>query len=313
MKTDPAQIVIQDNVRNIKKMLLELMLYPRRDLMKWARITKQTPNTKIGYIGQHLASLVTGVEGTRTGARGHDLSDGSEVKSCSRVDQLDKCNECGAAVARIEAECPKCGSTDVKRNNDSKWLISIKSRPELDILLNHVPRVVLILSDYLNYEEQDWDTLQFQVFEIWPTEERHINFKKLMENYLYRIYEPHIEQDPSKTPAPKNLWPYSFQFFMCNPIRTFHCIAKNVLEDPQLEVLEYVEPLTDRTTIEPILMPLSALNDGEKEHLHQCMGDHAYALAEKNGLSAQQRLSLLTLRDTDYASPQQSSYQRGVR
>lgn len=313
MTDNPAQIAIQDNIRNIKKMLLELILNPRRDLLKWARVTKQTPNTKIGYTGQHFASLVTGVEGTRTGARGHDLSDRSEVKSCSRVDQLDKCKACNVAVARVETECPKCGATNIKRNNDSKWLISVKSRSELDILLNHVPRVVLILSDYLNYEKQDWDTIQFQVFEVWPKERRHVNFRRLMENYLYQIYEPHIEQNPNKNPAPKNLWPYSFQFFMCNPVRTFHCIAENVLEDVQLKVLEYVEPLADRTIIEPVPMPLSVLNVDEIEHLRQCMNDRAYASAKVDGLNARQRLSLLTLRDTDYASTQKSSYQRGVR
>ena len=102
VKPDPSHITLRDNISNIKKMLMELILHPRRDLAKWADFTKQTPNIKIGYPGQHLASLVTGVEGARSGARGHDLCDGSEVKSCSRVDQLDKCKNCKAAVARIE-------------------------------------------------------------------------------------------------------------------------------------------------------------------------------------------------------------------
>ena len=122
MKPSPHHITLQDNVLNIKEMLIDLILRPRRELAKWAEITKQTPNIKIGYPGQHLASLVTGVAGARTGARGHDLCDGSEVKSCSRVDQLDKCNNCKAAVARIESECPECRSTNIKRNNDSKMV-----------------------------------------------------------------------------------------------------------------------------------------------------------------------------------------------
>ena len=34
---------------------MELVLKPRLDLVKWATLTKQTPNMKIGYPGQHLA------------------------------------------------------------------------------------------------------------------------------------------------------------------------------------------------------------------------------------------------------------------
>lgn len=139
MKANPAHVTLRTNVEDIRQLLMELVLLPRRDLIKWARRTKQTPNMRIGYPGQHIASLVTGVEGARTGARGHDLTDGSEVKSCSRVDQLDKCHTCRAAVARIETACPGCGSTSIKRNNDSKWLIAVKSEIELQNLLDVVP------------------------------------------------------------------------------------------------------------------------------------------------------------------------------
>ena len=166
-------------------MLQELILRPRRDLAKWARVTKQTPNVKIGYPGQHLASLITGVEGARTGARGHDLCDGSEVKSCSRVDQLDKCKHCKAAVARIENACPECQSVKIKRNNDSKWLLAVKKEDELTRLLDEVPRILFILSDYPNYDEMDWNTLQFQAFEIWPRHQRHRHFRTLMRKLLH--------------------------------------------------------------------------------------------------------------------------------
>lgn len=64
----------------------------------WAEITNQTPAAKIGYIGQHLASLITGVKGTGSGARGDDLADKTEVKSCNKTDQADKCKNCGARV-----------------------------------------------------------------------------------------------------------------------------------------------------------------------------------------------------------------------
>ena len=312
MRPKPSQVTIFDNIDRTKKMLQELVLHPRRDLVRWARVTKQTPNVKIGYTGQHLASLVTGVEGARTGARGHDLRDGSEVKSCSRIDQLDKCRECNAAVARLELECPECGSREIKRNNDSKWLLAVKSEEELHLLLHEVPRVLFILIDYPNYDSEDWDTLQFQVFEIWPQDERQHHLGTLMRNYFNKIYLRHIYSQPTKTPAPKNFWPYSFQFYMCNPVRTFHCIVTDVLDDPHLDVLEYVEPLTDREDIEPVPMPISVLNAREKRQIWQDIGHSAFEMARSTGLDSKQRLSL-SLRDTDHAAPQMRSYRRGVR
>jgi len=41
---------------------------------------------------------------------------GSEV--VSRIDQLDKCRACGAAVSRGEAQCPRAVPDDIKRNNE---------------------------------------------------------------------------------------------------------------------------------------------------------------------------------------------------
>lgn len=305
-------VTIGDNQAQIRQFLSDLVLRPRRDLAKWAEVTKQTPNIRIGYPAQHLASLVTGVEGARTAARGHDLSDHSEVKSCSRVDQLDKCNDCRAAVSRIEPRCPSCGSANVKRNNDSKWLLGVKNQQELNLLLHETPRIIFILSDYPNFNSSDWNTIQIQVFEIWPTEERQGNFAKLMTSYFENIYLPHIEMNPQKTPAPKNFWPYSFQFYMCNPVRIFHCIVDNALGDFKIQVLEYVDPVQDRTDIDPVLMPMSTLTTAETRILETHLSQTALEDAAIRGLDWKQRL-VLELRDTDRATPQTRRYQRGGR
>ena len=104
----------------IVEFIEELIIEQRKNCAKWSRITDQTATLRIGYPGQHLASLTTGVKGEKTGARGNDLSDGSEVKSCSRVDQLDKCNECDSPVLRREERCGYCKSTDIKINRYNK-------------------------------------------------------------------------------------------------------------------------------------------------------------------------------------------------
>jgi len=263
MKPNSQLITIHDNLKLIKQLLNDLVLEPRIHALKWSRITRQTPNIKIGYPGQHLASLITGVEGERTGARGNDLVDGSEVKSCSRIDQLDSCNECHAPVSRLEETCPQCGSSNIFRKNDSKWLFAVRDENELNVLLQQVNRVLLVIADYPNFEAHDYDTLRFQAFEIWPESERNSRFAEIMTNYYYKIFMEHKKLNPNKTPAPKNFWPYQYQFYICNPIRTFLCTVTNANSQPKIEFEHYVEPHEDRSTLPSVLMPPDLLSESE--------------------------------------------------
>jgi len=263
MRPTPRLITIDDNVAQAQRLLSELVIQPRILALQWARITRQTPNLKVGYPGQHLVSLVTGMEGERTGARGNDLIDGSEVKSCSRIDALDKCLDCKAAVARIEIACPVCESGNILRSNDSKWLFTIRSENDLDVLTRQVQRVILVLSDYPNFEEEDFETLRFQVFEIWTGSERCTRFSELMSNYYANIYLAHRAANAAKTPAPKNFWPYSYQFYLCNPILTYSCIVSNSTTNPEFDVIKYVAPGDDREDYDSEIMPLSCLTESE--------------------------------------------------
>lgn len=250
-------ITIFDNKSKIKHLLFDLVLTPRIKALEWSNITKQTPNMKIGYPGQHLASLITGVEGARTGARGDDLKDGSEVKSCSRIDQLDTCNKCAGKVLRIEDKCSNCGSSDIKRMDDSKWLFSVKSKAELKLLTETVDRILLTLGDYPLFESGDFSTLRFQAFELWNNSQRHKNFKIIMSNYYHKIkiFLEHIKRNPNKTPAPKNFWPYSYQFYLCNPVKVFSCTVNNANTDPTITIDHYVEPDFDRNKLPVEPMP----------------------------------------------------------
>jgi len=259
MKPKIEQITITHNRAKIIRLLNDLVLQPRLKALEWAEITKQTPNMKIGYPGQHLASLVTGMVGTRTGARGHDLVDGSETKSCSRVDQLDKCNACGAKIMRFETSCPDCDSTNIKRNDDSKWLFTIRSENDLKVLTEKVPRVILALADYPRFEYQDFETITFSIHEIWPQDARHSSFSALMRGYYTSIYKKHKEMDAAKTPAPKNFWPKSYQFYKCNPVLTFLATVKNANTAPIISIDHFVEPDIDRATLIPVPMPSSLL------------------------------------------------------
>ena len=263
MKTEAKYITISDNKNRIEQLLMELVLEPRIKALVWSQITRQTPNMKIGYPGQHLASLITGVEGSRTGARGDDLIDGTEVKSCSRVDQLDSCKDCNQKILRIEKVCPHCDSANIKRMDDSKWLFSVKSEAELKLLTQDLERVFLTIADYPNFADNDFDTIRFQAFEMWNNTERHKHFGALMTNYYHKIFLEHIRRNPRKTPAPKNFWPYSYQFYLCNPIKVFDCTVSNANTTPQINITHFVEPNIDRSILIPELMPTILLSQIE--------------------------------------------------
>ena len=71
-------------------------------------------------------------------------------------------------------------------------------------------------------------------FEIWPKNNK--NFRDLATNYYENIYLEHITKNPKKTPAPQKFWPFSFQFYLCMPIKTFECDIQNVNQNPQIVI-----------------------------------------------------------------------------
>ena len=88
-----------------------------------------------------------------------------------------------------------------------------------------------------------------------------------MTNYYQKIYLSHRKKTPDKTPAPKNFWPYSYQFFISNPIRTFLCIVENANTKPKIRIEKFVNPEDDRSKIESENMPIEVVNDMELKKL----------------------------------------------
>ena len=331
MKPEAKYLTISDNKNRIEQLLMELVLEPRIKALVWSQITRQTPNMKIGYPGQHLASLITGVEGSRTGARGDDLIDGTEVKSCSRVDQLDSCKDCKQKVLRSEKLCPHCGSVKIKRMDDSKWLFSVKSEAELKLLTQDLERVFLTIADYPNFANNDFDIIRFQAFEMWNNNERHKHFGNLMTNYFHKLFLEHISRNANQTPAPKNFWPYSYQFYLCNPVKVFDCTVINANTNPKINITHLVKPDFDRSQLMPESMPTILLSQTEIDLLIEKVPEYVlssqiiegsdYKTLLKNIKSKKKfatilpyinepTRSYLDLRDTDKVAEAKTKYSR---
>lgn len=252
----------------IQKCIMDLFVNPRKILYEWSCLTEQTNHTKIGYTGQHLASVILNIKGCKTGARGNDCIDGTEVKSCSRVDQSDKCDRCKINILRLDRLCPNCNKNDkIIRNNDSKWLLTIRSQKELDSYLN-LDRLLLIIEDYPEFNKQNYNDISIAVYEIYPKKDICSNFSKLITSYFSEIYSINLEKNPKKVPAPKNFWPHSFQFHMCNPFEIFKCHIKNYLTEPNINVIKFIRPDKPRKITDIAKMPTTLLNSNEKKTIN---------------------------------------------
>jgi ribosomal protein L40E len=203
----------------VSRFLKEMYFERRKDIFEWARITKQTPLIETKFLGQNLVSLVTGIPGRGTAARGDDLSDGSEVKTCSRLDQLSKCNKCGAHVTALNKKCPKCGSKDITIMKDSHWIFTINADDKKEHLLNKTPKIYLLLID--DYKLGKNDLARFTIWTINPKTD-----KFFREEYVEDYYKTYFEKRKrgGDNPAPMNVHPRSPKFGKTNYHRVFEAV-----------------------------------------------------------------------------------------
>ena len=191
-----------------EQLISDLYIDLRRRINAWAAITKQTAQARMGYVGQHLVSIVTGYPGGRSGARGKDIiisdTEYGEIKTCYRVDQLGKCEACGSVVASIEQECPACKSRGIQRNDDSKWLVSITNEEEYSLIIKPIV-YFLVLFDFT--ELNNPHTIRASIWEVNP---KRPGFAYCMIDYFENIRRKSVSK------APFNLWPFHIKFeLMC--------------------------------------------------------------------------------------------------
>lgn len=216
----PAKTVGLSTPQFAADLLTDLYVRLRRDLLRWAAVTHQTPQPRMGYVGQHLVSVVTGHPGGRSGARGDDIKlpggKVAEIKCCYRVDQLGQCLTCGAGVASIERRCPNadCGGVDLERKDDSKWLLTPKSEAELRELFTPLC-YYLVLFEFADIALAD--DIDVRIFEVDP---RSLGFTLCMIDYYFNI------RAKSDSAAPFNLWPDSPKFYMMKPREIYWAVIR---------------------------------------------------------------------------------------
>lgn len=84
-----ADFALDERIDLARELIREQIADQRIKLHRWRNLTKQPAQIDTGYIGQHLVSLVSGIEGGGFRGKGNDLIDGSEVKSADFLDSLD--------------------------------------------------------------------------------------------------------------------------------------------------------------------------------------------------------------------------------
>lgn len=223
--------------------LRDLYVDLRRKVRQWSELTQQTPQARMGYVGQHLVSAVTGFPGGRSGARGKDLvlpgNLHAEIKTCSRVDQLGSCNDCSARVSSIELECPQCGSTHIQRKDDSKWLIGVKDKAELRDLFES-RYFYFVLFDFVDLA----NAMDINA-RIWRVDPRTKGFAYCMIDYFHNI------GSQSKSGAPFNMWPFKLKFDLLAADLIFHAeIAKD--DSISFRVFEGVRGVALREPLPPL-------------------------------------------------------------
>lgn len=207
----------QKTIERVNDLIKDLYLDLRKKVNKWSKITNQTPQARMGYIGQHLVSLVTGYKGGKSGARGYDIilpeDKYGEIKTCYRVDQLGKCLTCGNVVSSIESKCSACNSESIKRNNDSKWLLTIKKYQDLEKMIDpEVYYFVLFEFDSENINDID--------ISIWEVDPKNFGFSLCMVDYYFNIREK------STSKAPFDMWPHHFKYYLTKPIKIYESTIK---------------------------------------------------------------------------------------
>jgi len=176
----------------------------------WPIRIKQSINSNLdgfvsesGFMGEYLASLITGKKGTASAGLGFDLSDGvnADESKLAILVRAAVCNSCGEKVLFFKETC-SCGSTEFTYPSDSRWGIDSKAGIEYKEQLD---KYILQVIKPLN---NSFDCNEF-IYEAFLVDAKNKYFTEyLMNQYL---------NSPSSNNC--NLLPYSYDFYRAEPMK----------------------------------------------------------------------------------------------
>ena len=258
----------------VNQLLKDLFINLRKKVNRWSKLTGQTSQAKMGYIGQHLVSAVTGFKGGKSGARGKDLilSNGqyAEIKTCTKVDQLGKCKDCGEPVSFFETRCPKCGSINVLKKDDSKWLINIKKEtsPENgpqdseDVLTNILKPTYYF---FVLFEFEDIEDVKSPiVVTIYRVNPNQNGFVLCMLDYFYNL----------KHKTAFNMWPHMLKFDLCNPQIIYRSKIKS---NDSIETIVFKPHEPEET---PFTLHKYIRSNNFKKYCHNVLAEYGIELSD---------------------------------
>lgn len=196
----------------------------------WSIRIKQSVNSNLdgfvsesGFMGEFLASLITGKKGTASAGSGFDLSDGikADESKLAVLVRAAVCNSCGEKVLFFKEKC-SCGSTDFTYPSDSRWGIDSKAgieyKEQLDKYILQVIKPV----------ENSFDCNEF-IYEAFLVDAKNKYFTEyLMNQYLNSTKSNNC-----------NLLPYSYDFYRAEPVKVISLkITLNEI-DSDIECLYY--------------------------------------------------------------------------
>jgi hypothetical protein len=156
-----------------------------------------------GFMGEFLASLITGKKGTASAGMGFDLSDGvkADESKLAILVRAAVCNNCGEKVLFFKETC-SCGSTNFRYPSDSRWGIDSKAGIEYKEQLDkYILQVIKPLNNSFDCKEFIYEAFLVNANNKYFTE-------YLMNQYL---------NSPKSNNC--NLLPYSFDFYRAEPIK----------------------------------------------------------------------------------------------
>lgn len=156
-----------------------------------------------GFMGEFLASLITGKKGTASAGSGFDLSDGTNAdeSKLAVLVRASVCNICSEKVLFFKETC-NCGSSDFTFPNDSRWGVDSKAGIEYKDKLDKY--ILQVIKPCIN----SFDCNEF-IYEAFLVDAKNEYFTE----YLMNQYMNSTKSNNC------NLLPYSYDFYRAEPIK----------------------------------------------------------------------------------------------